>query len=235
MFRNLLNGIASRVKGRPYELDTRVSLQGLLGLAIRRSIWMTRGRFAFPLRRYSLFLGSDCILRNRGQMNFDKGVTIARGCNIDALSAKGLHFGRNVNIGPYTTIQASGVMSALGTGFSIGANSGLGGYSFVGCGGGVTIGENVIMGQYVSFHAENHNIERTDIPIREQGVSRKGIRIEDDCWVGAKVTFLDGCHVGHGCVVAAGSVVRGQIPPFSVIGGVPAKVIRNRLVTGGDT
>lgn len=235
MLRSLLNAFATRIKGRSYALDTRVPAASLIELAVRRLTWMLRGRLAFPFRRFGLFLGSGCVLRNRSQMTFEKGVTIARGCNIDALSAKGLHFGRNVNIGPYTTIQASGVLSALGTGLSIGANSGLGAYSFVGCGGGVTIGENVIMGQYVSFHAENHNMERTDISIREQGVIRKGIRIDDDCWVGAKATFLDGCHVGRGCVVAAGSVVRGQIPPFSVIGGVPAKVIRSRLTTGNDT
>jgi acetyltransferase-like isoleucine patch superfamily enzyme len=90
------------------------------------------------------------------------------------------------------------------------------------------------MGQYVSFHSENHIIDRTDIPIRLQGVVRKGIVIEDDCWVGAKVTFLDGCHVGRGCVVAAGAVVRGEIPAYSIIGGVPAKVIRSREMTRQD-
>jgi len=62
-----------------------------------------------------------------------------------------------------------------------------------------------------------------------QGVNRKGIVIEDDCWVGGNATFLDGCHLGRGCVVAAGAVVRGEIPPYSVIAGVPARVIRSRL------
>ncbi|MBY0467399.1 MAG: acyltransferase [Burkholderiaceae bacterium] len=235
MLRTLLNVFATRVKGSAYTLDPRLPLISLLGLAVRRVTWLMRGRLAFPLRRSSIFLGDGSVLRNRGQMLFDPGVTIARGCVIDALSADGLRLGRNVNIGPYTTIQASGVLSRLGTGCSIGANSGIGGYSFIGCGGGVRIGANVIMGQYVSFHSENHVIDRTDVPIRVQGVIRKGIVIEDDCWVGAKVTFLDGCHVGRGCVVAAGAVVRGDIPPYSIIGGVPAKVIRSRLMTGQPT
>ncbi|MDH4481149.1 MAG: DapH/DapD/GlmU-related protein [Rhodoferax sp.] len=229
MLRNLLNKFATRVKGSDYQLDPKLPLLSLVGLASRRLTWLIRGRLAFPLRRSAIYLGDGSVLRNRAQMSFEPGVTIGRGCVVDALSANGLRIGRNVNIGPYTTIQASGVLSRLGTGCSIGANSGIGGYSFIGCGGGVAIGSNVIMGQYVSFHSENHVIDRTDVPIRVQGVVRKGIVIEDDCWVGAKATFLDGCHVGKGCVVAAGAVVRGNIPPYSIIGGVPAKVIRSRL------
>lgn len=91
------------------------------------------------------------------------------------------------------------------------------------------IGNDVIMGQWVSFHPENHNFESLDLPIRLQGVNRQGIVVEDDCWIGAKVTFLDGAHVGKGCVIAAGAVVRGVIPPYSVAAGIPAKVIKSRL------
>ncbi|MDC0124525.1 acyltransferase [Gammaproteobacteria bacterium] len=61
-----------------------------------------------------------------------------------------------------------------------------------------------------------------------QGVTRQGIRIEDDCWIGANVVFLDGAHVNKGCVVAAGAVVKGVIPPYSVVAGIPAKVIKTR-------
>ena len=56
-----------------------------------------------------------------------------------------------------------------------------------------------------------------------------GILVEDDCWVGANVVFLDGAHVGRGSVVAAGAVVRGKIPAYSVVAGVPARVLRSRL------
>jgi acetyltransferase-like isoleucine patch superfamily enzyme len=65
-----------------------------------------------------------------------------------------------------------------------------------------------------------------------QGVNSKGIVVEDDCWVGANTTFLDGAHVGHGCVIGAGSVVRGEIPPYSIVVGAPARVIRSRLPGG---
>jgi acetyltransferase-like isoleucine patch superfamily enzyme len=59
-------------------------------------------------------------------------------------------------------------------------------------------------------------------------VNRKGIVVGDDCWIGAKVTFLDGAHVGKGSVIAAGAVVRGEIPPYSIAVGVPARVIKFR-------
>src|SRR3546814_5479059 len=76
------------------------------------------------------------------------------------------------------------------------------------------------MGQYVSFHSENHNFSDIEKSIKSQGVTRKGIFVDDDCWVGAKATFLDGANVGKGCVIAAGAVVRGVIPQYSIVGGV---------------
>jgi len=116
----------------------------------------------------------------------------------------------------------------FGEGLSIGKNSGIGDYAWIGAAGGVTIGSNVIMGQFVSFHSQEHEFDDTAMPIRQQGTTQRGITIGDDCWIGARVTFLDGSRVSEGCVVAAGSVVRGDIPPFSVIAGVPARVIRKR-------
>lgn len=66
------------------------------------------------------------------------------------------------------------------------------------------------------------------MPIRQQGVYGKGIKIGKNCWIGAKATFLDGTVIGNGCVVAAGAVVKGNFPDNSIIGGVPAKIIKMR-------
>jgi acetyltransferase-like isoleucine patch superfamily enzyme len=52
--------------------------------------------------------------------------------------------------------------------------------------------------------------------------------VEDDCWIGSNVTFLDGVHVGRGCVIGAGAVVNGTIPDNSIAVGVPAKVVGTR-------
>ena len=83
-------------------------------------------------------------------------------------------------------------------------------------------------GNYVSVHPENHNYSSLHVPIRDQGVTGKGIVIGANCWIGAKVTILDGTRLGNGCVVAAGAVVKGEFPDNCIIGGVPAKVIKMR-------
>lgn len=123
--------------------------------------------------------------------------------------------------------KCTGSLRDIGKGLKVGNNSGLGSHGFYGCAGGVEIGDNVMVGNYCSFHSENHNIEDTSIPMCLQGVNRKGIKIGNDCWIGAKATILDGVTIGDGCVVAAGALVtKGTYPPNSIIGGVPARVIK---------
>ena len=109
----------------------------------------------------------------------------------------------------------------------MGNNSAIGDFTHFGASGGIDIGNDVIMGSFISFHSENHNFEDTTKLIREQGVTSKGIKIGNNVWVGAKVTFLDGTVIGNHCVVAAGAVVNGSYPDFSVIGGIPAKIIKS--------
>lgn len=230
--RRLIVAAARAYKGSGYTLDPAVSTGALISIAIRRALALCRG-FLVGVnwgRKPGawIFVEQSVILRNRGKVTFGRAVTLSRGVLVDGLSRNGVSIGDRVSIGPYAIIEATGVISSIGAGCSIGSDSGLGAFSYIGAAGGVQIGSNVIMGQRVSFHSENHVHDDLTRPIREQGVTRKGIVVEDDCWVGANVTFLDGAHVGHGCVVAAGSVVRGSIPPRSIIGGVPAKIIRER-------
>ena len=84
------------------------------------------------------------------------------------------------------------------------------------------------MGPRVNLLAENHNFDLADVPIKSQGVTRQPIVIEDDCWLGAGSAVLAGVTVGHDSVVAAGAVVTRDVPPYSVVGGVPARVLRTR-------
>lgn len=90
------------------------------------------------------------------------------------------------------------------------------------------IGDDCIVGQYLSCHPENHHYENLEIPIRMQGVYRKGIKIGKNCWIGSKVTILDGVEIGDGCIIAAGAVVNKSFPENSIIGGVPAKLLKSR-------
>jgi acetyltransferase-like isoleucine patch superfamily enzyme len=94
--------------------------------------------------------------------------------------------------------------------------------------GGLEIGDECIIGQYLSCHPENHVSGDLEVAIRHQGVTRKGIKIGPNCWIGSKVTILDGVEIGKGCIIAAGAVVTKSFPSNSVIGGVPAKLLKSR-------
>jgi acetyltransferase-like isoleucine patch superfamily enzyme len=227
----------SRLKRQEYRLDRSVPLSLLVGTILRRFIWLSRGAVKCLLLQHRLrivFMAPNVNLRNAVLIRFGKGVTLERGVIIDGLSREGVEFGDNVMIGPYSVVRAS-VLSNLGAGVRMGSGSSVDAYSYIGAGGPITIAENVIMGQHISFHAENHNYDRVDVPIKHQGTRRQGIVIEDDCWVGANTTFLDGAHVGRGCVIAAGSLVRGEIPPYSVVVGAPARVLKSRLPADVNT
>ncbi len=226
-----LDALLSRFKGHEYRLDRSVPLSLLLATMLRRSVWLIRGatKCLVLQRRFGfVYMAPNVNLRNAALIRFGKGVTLERGVIIDGLSSEGIQFGENVAIGAYSIVRASSPAN-VGAGVRMGNNSSVDAYSFIGASGLVEIGTNVIMGQHVSFHAESHNYERTDISIKQQGTRRQGIVIEDDCWVGSNVVFLDGSHVGRGCVIGAGSVVRGEISPYSVAAGVPARVLKSRM------
>ena len=90
----------------------------------------------------------------------------------------------------------------------------------------VDIGSHVNLAQGITVTALNHNFDDTEKRIDEQGVSTKPVTIEDDVWVGANAVILPGVTIGNHCVVAAGAVVTKDVPPHSLVAGVPAKVIK---------
>ena len=90
----------------------------------------------------------------------------------------------------------------------------------------VTIGSHVNLAQGITVTALNHNFEDTNKRIDEQGISTNPVIIEDDIWIGANAVILPGVHIGNHCVVAAGAVVTKDVPPHSLVGGVPAKIMK---------
>lgn len=227
---DLLAKLISRLKGHTYEFDPALSASSIVFAALHRVVWLIRGNLKSILlqqRFCTVFVAPGVTWRCARRIRFGRGVTLERGVMLDGLSRKGVQIGDSVKIGAYCIIRAS-TLAQLGEGVEIGKGSALDAYSFVGAGGGVRIGASVIMGQHVSFHAENHRFDDLDRPIQQQGVTQCGIVIEDDCWVGSNVTFLDGAHVERGCVIAACAVVKGRIPAYSVVAGIPGRVIRSR-------
>lgn len=90
----------------------------------------------------------------------------------------------------------------------------------------VTIGCHVNLAQGITVTALNHNFEASDKRIDEQGISTTPVTIEDDIWIGANAVILPGVTIGNHSVVAAGAVVTKNVPPHSLVAGVPAKIIK---------
>lgn len=112
----------------------------------------------------------------------------------------------------------------------IGENSYLNSGCVLYSGNGIHIGNNVLIAANCTLAATNHAFDTLDIPIRLQGfqLSRGGITIEDDVWIGANSVILDGAYIETGCIVAAGSVVRNRLQAFGVYAGVPTRLLRMR-------
>lgn len=113
------------------------------------------------------------------------------------------------------------------SGIKIGKDSLVGEYTVIRGQGGVTIGDRVYTSPFSQLIAVNHIFDDPNRPFVEQGITAKGIIVEDDVWIGASAIITDGVRIGKGAVIAAGAVVTADVAPHTVVGGVPARVIRN--------
>jgi acetyltransferase-like isoleucine patch superfamily enzyme len=225
----LISIVISKIKREPFYIDTNIPANYLLILVFNRFIMLMRGCLCFPFRRTRIYIGNNTVLKARSVFSFGKNVTISANCYIDSLSSDGVVLGDNVSLGKNITIEATGSIKTIGKGLKVGSNVGLGSYNFFGCAGGIEIGDDTIMGNFISMHSENHNYENATIPIRLQGVNHKGIKIGNNCWIGAKVTILDGAIVEDGCIIAAGALLtEGRYQENGIYGGVPAKLLKTR-------
>lgn len=209
--------------GKTYSIDEEIPNRLVLSVFWQRFIMIIRG---YLFLRKRVFVGKRVKIRNKSNIQFGKNCTLEDSVKIDAYARKKIILGENVKIGAYSILSSTSHFSHFGEGVIMGNNSAVGEYSYFGAAGGIQIGDNVIMGQYISFHSENHIFDNKSTSIREQGTTSKGIVLGNNIWVGAKVTFLDGTKIDDNCVVAAGAVVKGEFPKNCVIGGVPAKIIK---------
>ena len=124
-------------------------------------------------------------------------------------------------------ILKGGVNFGTGRNIEIGDNSGLGKNSVIPSN--TVIGKNVMMGPNCYILPHNHIFSRTDIPMIEQGLEApKATVIEDDVWIGRNVSMTCGRHIRKGSIIAMGCVLCKDFPAYSIVGGVPSKLIRNR-------
>lgn len=212
--------------------------QGWSDSSILRSLWIyvfsfLRGlwhRIWFKRSKGIVLVGKGARIIHSAKLSVGENFIAEEYCEINCLSVRGINLGDKVTIGTHALIRPTGKYGGeIGMGLTIGNNSNIGPFSYIGCSGMITIGNNVMMSPRVSIYAENHNFSTVDIPMKEQGVTRKDIIIEDDCWIAANSIVLAGVTIGRGSIIAAGSVVTNNIPPYSIAAGVPAKVVKSRL------
>ena len=157
-----------------------------------------------------------------------KNLNLGRFSLIDALCKNGVAIGDNFMLGHHAIIECTGVLRDIGEGIKIGDNVAINHFCFIGVRGSIEIGDNVIFGPRVSVFSENHNFDDVSVPIKHQGVTRSKTIIEEDVWIGSGCSIMAGVKIGTGSVLASGSVVTRDVPPYSIMAGVPAKVIGDR-------
>ena len=144
-----------------------------------------------------------------------------------------------VSIGAETLVMHGSILHVYNfrdlphAGITIGVKSLIGEYNVIRGQGGVTIGDRVYTSPHVQIVAVNHVFDDPQRPFTEQGITAQGIVIEDDVWIGSGAVITDGVRVGKGAVVAAGAVVTSDVAPHTVVGGVPAKLIKT--IDGSQT
>ncbi|MFO7823378.1 MAG: acyltransferase [Cyclobacterium sp.] len=204
----------------------------VFSVMVRMGIWWLRGlwiRWQMKSASGLLLIGKGVSIRQARYFSVGKNFVAQDHCEINCLSQKGIVFGNKVTVGSYAIIRPTNLYGGEpGVGLKVGDQSSIGPYSYIGCSGYIEIGNNVMMSPRVSIYAENHVFEDTGRPMIEQGVHRSFVIIEDDCWIASHAVILAGVTVGKGSVVAAGSIVTRDVPPFSVVAGNPAKVIKTR-------
>ena len=235
MINKLLSKIISKIKKEPYKVDEEITFSVIFNLILDKGFMIIRGlwhKIWLKKSKGILFVGKRVKIRNHRKIKLLGSATIEEGCFINALSKGGITVGNNFSIGRNSIIECTGVIRELGEELIIGENVGIAANAFIAVRGKVQIGDNTIFVPGVSIHAENHNFDDLEKPIRLQGATRKGIVIGEDCWIGSKVTILDGVKIGNHVVGAAGAVVNKDVPDYAIVGGIPAKVIKMRKEEG---
>jgi galactoside O-acetyltransferase len=156
------------------------------------------------------------------RLNTGPSLSISFGCAIT--SPNNISIGNDANIMNNCYLYAHGNgRLVLGDRISLNSNVQLGAAD---CGE-IVLGNDVAIGPNVVIRASNHEYKQKNIRINQQGHRGGKIEIEDDVWIGANVTVLPNVQIGKGSVIAAGSVVNRNIPPYSLAGGVPARVLKD--------
>jgi acetyltransferase-like isoleucine patch superfamily enzyme len=159
---------------------------------------------------------------------YSRNIKIHKSSKISRKSIVRIVNGGSIEVGKNCELLPGVILMTYGGVISIGDNCSINPYTIIYGHGNTSIGSNVLIAGHCMIIPANHNYKNHEIPIQHQGLTAKGIVIEDDVWIGNGCSILDGVTIGAGSVVAAGSVVTKSISPNSVVGGVPAKLLKIR-------
>lgn len=174
--------------------------------------------------------GRAAIERNV-RIRFASQVRLGHGCFIDEgvyihATPGGVEIGRNTIVMHGAILHVYNFRNLPHAGIKIGADSLIGEYTVIRGQGGVSIGDRVYTSPMTQLIAVNHVFNDPHKPFVDQGITAQGIVVEDDVWLGSAAVVTDGVRIGKGAVVAAGAVVTRDVPPHTVVAGVPAKAIK---------
>lgn len=208
--RSLLYRTIFQSLGQGVKIDRGCEFFGSPRIQIGNNTFIGHSVYLGSTPTNELVLRSNVCLSDNVRINIDghqskiilnDGVFLDRGVDVKGHDRGYIEIGQDAYIGPYGCLAGPGHIS---------------------------IGQNCMIASHTGIYANNHNFDDLTRPINAQGLTSKGIIIEDDCWLGTGVKVLDGVTIGRGSVIGAGSVVTKSIPPFSIAVGVPAKVIKKR-------
>ena len=175
------------------------NLPGVSGIFLRRIILVKK----FGKCGNNLMLSSGVEISGFDNIQFGDNIQISMRCSIHAHNYGKLLIGDNLGMNVNSTLGASD-------------------------NGEIVIGDNVMIAQNVVIRSSNHNFEDIAIPISMQGYTGGKIVIGNGCWIAANVVITSNVNIGEHSIIAAGAVVTNDIEPYSIVGGVPAKLIRKR-------
>lgn len=224
---------------------TRV-LESLKVRGLKFTLWRAAGELAARTR------GS---LWNTRLNETSKGLRVKRGVRLYREKGCRICLGDGSIIGEYATLYIVRYASrSTGSSFQAGANCNLKNHSCIVVKSGkltmgkrcaighraeivchnasVQIGDNVRIAAETFITTNSHRHEELEIPIVEQGYTHKDVTIEDDVWIGRRVIVLQGVHIGTGAIIGAGAVVTSDVPARTIVAGVPARIVRQRALSG---